>query len=238
MAMTDTTTATVTPQALAKAEADFAEAEAFLRSEDELHPRRDAMREQKLAALGLKRRAADEAQARRQTAPPLTPTERVAAITARRETGTALRAEDEGSPMSAALLDLAVEQSNALAAGQPVPGSFTGADVRKAAPSHWGDAEHTRFEAAYTRVGASHMEATMLHHAVRDSTPDPNLTPEGRDELWDSWWGGDFDANFTAFERVWNRLMPADRDALMAYRGSRGVVEAMVKLGKRLAGAR
>ena len=125
-----TTETPVSATQLAAAHEDFTKAETWLREAPEWHHERRVWTERKIAADSIIRRAA---QARPPAAPTMTAEQRAAAITARRQTHAAMLDETEGSEMSRALLDVAVEQSTALHAGDAVPGAFGEQDVDRAA---------------------------------------------------------------------------------------------------------
>jgi hypothetical protein len=97
--------------------------------------------------------------------------------------------------------------------------------------------EQAQYEAALERVGASNLDGVMFAHALRDATPDLELTAEERESLWGSWWGAEGslrEQNGAAFASVWNqKLTPADRAALYARLTSRRVTEALIAISKK-----
>ncbi|HBH00972.1 MAG: hypothetical protein A2X36_00045 [Elusimicrobia bacterium GWA2_69_24] len=239
---TETTTETpVSATQLAQAQSTKTEALAWLNAstlpsgDPERTKRVDAV----IAAGEIIRRAAD--QARPQPAPTKTPAERVADIRARRETTGALMAEAQGTPLNAALLDQAIEQSAALHAGDAVPGAFTDADVRgMTRDAGLTDEGHALFGAALGRLGVqSGVERMQLAIALRDSPPEDEdaLDEAEMARRVADWWGdgAEAEAKLAACDRAWASLTRAERLALSPRRGSRAFMEAMVKLGQRRA---
>ena len=239
--MTTETTTTETPVSatqLAEAQQAYADADAWLRDpENDRYvtgaPERQRRIDAKIASHGVIHRAT----ARQPAAPTMTPTERVAAIAARRTTTAALMAEDQGTEMNHALVDVAIEQSAALHAGDAIPGAFTDADVDRA----WRDAgvvtetDLAQIKAAMEKHGVSNLESARFAWSIRDATREPELTPEDRLACWSAWWPDDvsFEANQAAFARGWNQLSPADHEALIPFLRNRGVVERIIAFGRR-----
>ncbi len=146
--------------------------------------------------------------------------------------------------MGSALVDLAIEQSSAIHAGEPVPGSFSAADVRGATrEAGMTDEGHALYLAALDRLGVSGgVERMQLAFALRDSPAEDEetLTEDEMARRVGEWWGDGAvaDAKLAHAEAAWQALTRAERLALNPRRGNLALMEALAKLGKRLAGAR
>jgi len=230
-----TTETPVSATQLAAAHEDFTKAETWLREAPEWHHERRVWTERKIAADSIIRRAA---QARPPAAPTMTAEQRAAAITARRQTHAAMLDETEGSEMSRALLDVAVEQSNALHAGDPLPGAFTAQDEDRALVEAGFATETDRYQVtqALRTLGAGHLDGVQFAQAIRDATArEPLLSEEDRILRWSEWWPSaeEYDRHADAFAAVWNKLPEPAQRFLMAFRGDRGVVERIARFGQR-----
>lgn len=237
----------VSPQALADAQASYAEVDALLNDPDipAWDGRREAWTHRKIAADAVIRRAlaAAEPEARGQTveAQAQVLASKLQTRDAIKHNLQAMRQADEGDPETGLRVEYAIALSQQAHAEDQVPGRYTDADVRAVTKdAGMTDLGHGQFLAAAARLGAGGLERMQFGYALRDSPPEPEetLTPDVVSARWDQWWGGERDANEAHAERAWVALTKAERVALSPRRGGRPFMEAMVKLGKRLAAAR
>ena len=219
-----------TPEQMSNASALLAEADASLRDLPGSHPDRARWVNAKVAAYNVLLAAKDRPAASGGPTPSqiLAGTDEAKALRAR------LTQMPEGDPLTPVLLARLQELTpltNHAAFSAPAPGAFTEADVDRAAPSHWGDAEKVQYRAAWQRVGATPMEAVMLHHAIRDGAPAHDGRPLG-DYLREIW-GAHYEANLAHANRAYTKLERHEQDAIADYLRSPRLLKLLVQIGQR-----